>query len=397
MEKRVDFLVIGGGILGISIGRELLLRFPNSRILVAEKESDVAAHASGRNSGVLHAGFYYSPDSLKARFCLEGNQVLRHLITKHNLPLNPCGKVVVAKDVDDLSRLDDLLERGLANGVELFKYPEEELNKYEPLAKTYRQFLWSPNTAVSDPILVTKLLRDLFISEGGEVKYNAEINIEDEENIFICDIRIQPKHIINASGANAIHIAHKVNAGKKYSQLPVLGKYKITSSSNIPLRTLVYPVPNPKNPFLGVHFTLTVDGDVKIGPTAIPVLGREQYKVKDFPDNLDYSSTVKSLTSLFHGSASGLLNLAVTELPKISTKKLVRDGQNLVPTISPLVKWENKRPGIRAQLVNLEKQGFEMDFVIEKNGIFTHVLNAVSPGWTSAIPFAKFIVDNFES
>jgi L-2-hydroxyglutarate oxidase LhgO len=394
MEKRCDFLVIGGGIIGLSLGRELLRTQSKARVIVLEKESSPGVHASGRNSGVLHAGFYYSPDSLKARFCLEGNYALRSLIKEYRIPINECGKVVVANTEEDLERLDILFERGSDNGVALLRGKASDLQNFEPMASTHKEFLWSRNTAVSDPLAVTQLIAQLFINLGGEIQYNSHAKVLESGLVDSGTDLIRADRIINAAGTNAIHIAHKLDVGKKYSQLPVLGLYKYCDNEVLPLRTLVYPVPNPKNPFLGVHFTLTVDHKVKIGPTAIPILGREQYNLAGKLDLQDVISSSKSIGSLFQESPFALANLAYSELSKVSTRKLIRDGKRLVPSISHAMKWKKKRAGIRAQLVNLETQSFEMDFVIESKGNVVHVLNAVSPGWTSAIPFATHIVKN---
>jgi len=397
MEMSCDFLVIGGGIVGLSVGRELLRTNQNVRVIVLEKESSVGAHASGRNSGVLHAGFYYSPDSLKAKFCLEGNFALRRLIEDHRIPINECGKVVVASNDDDLERLEVLFERGSANGVNLIREKSSNLHKFEPLATTYKEFLWSSHTAVSDPIAVTNLIAQLFLKEGGEIQYNAQACVLEDGSVNTGTNNIRAERVINSAGTNAIHIAHDLGVGKKYSQLPVLGLYKYCNFKELPLRTLVYPVPNPKNPFLGVHFTLTIDQKVKIGPTAIPILGREQYDLTGGLDRLDLVSSIQSIWNLFLESPKGLATLAYTELPKISTRKLVREGIRLVPSLDNSVKWHKKRPGIRAQLINLDKRAFEMDFVVESKGKFVHILNAVSPGWTSAIPFAQYVVKNYLS
>jgi L-2-hydroxyglutarate oxidase LhgO len=183
--------------------------------------------------------------------------------------------------------------------------------------------------------------------------------------------------------------------GREYAQLPVLGLYKVTPRENLPLRTLVYPAPNPKNPFLGVHFTLTVDGSVKIGPTAIPVFGREQYSIGDFPNLEDLTGAISSLASMVRDSPQNLFNLAKTELPKISTKVLADGGRLLVPSLSGNVPWKSKRPGIRAQLVHKPTGKFEMDYVVRKTNDQVHILNAVSPGWTSSLPFARWIVSQF--
>ena len=395
MQNEYDYLIVGAGIVGLSIGVELLKRNSEARVLIAEKESGPAQHASGRNSGVLHAGFYYSPDSLKARFCVAGNSALRQIIADNKLPINECGKVVVATCEEDLPRLHNLYERGMANGATLELLEERQLKDFEPLAKTHKQFLWSPLTAVSDPVVVAEKIRDSFLRLGGQLRTDATIEIDSNYKIMLNGNAISASHVINAAGTNAIHLAHSVGIGKKYAQLPVLGLYKVTPRANLPLKTLVYPVPNPKNPFLGVHFTLTVQGDIKIGPTAIPILGREQYSLQDFPEFLDLQSSSKALISLLKNSPSNLINLARTELPKISTKVLSRDGQKLVPAANESIHWKKKKPGIRAQLVNLEKGEFEMDFVVQKENNIVHVLNAVSPGWTSAIPFAKWIVATY--
>lgn len=395
MREKYDFLIIGGGIIGLSIGNEILNKMPNSSVLIAEKESSIGTHASGRNSGVLHAGFYYSPESLKAKFCLEGNYQLRTIIKESQIPLNECGKIVVAQNESDLKRLVSLYDRGIVNGSKLELLDEKDLNKFEPLAKTYKKFIWSPLTAVSDPELVNLQIRKSFLAKGGSIETNATVTLENENSVRINKLKIKAERIVNAAGSNALNIAHSVDMGMKYAQLPVLGQYRITKKDSLPLRTLVYPVPNPVNPFLGVHFTLTVTGDVKIGPTAIPIIGREQYSIKNIPDSADFRESFSAIVSMLKHHPIQLTTLAKNELPKISTSILINQGRKLIPKISSDVKWNVKKPGIRAQLVNLDKGQFEMDFVIEQRGNVTQILNLVSPGWTSAIPFSKWIVSKY--
>lgn len=395
MPSTVDFLIIGGGVVGVAIGIEILKKNPSAAVLLVEKEPATGAHASGRNSGVLHAGFYYSPDSLKAKFCLEGNHELRQIIKFNSLPLNQCGKVVVAQSEEDLPRLMKLYERGIANGTRLELLSEKDLPKFEPLAKTYKNFLWSPDTAVGDPKLVNQKMLESFQSLGGTIQTNSVVSLASDQVAVINDTPISVGKIVNASGANAIHLAHSVGVGLDYAQLPVLGLYKITKRNSLPLKTLVYPVPNPMNPFLGVHFTLTVDGSVKIGPTAIPILGREQYSKHEMPDLLDLVESAKALRALATKSRAELFRLTRTELPKALTSVLIREGMKLVPSLDPEIVWRKKKPGIRAQLVNLNSGTFEMDFVVRESGKVVHVLNAVSPGWTSSIPFAKWIVSKY--
>jgi L-2-hydroxyglutarate oxidase len=395
MPEKYDHLIIGGGIVGLSVGLEILKKYPNARVLLVDKEEKTGMHASGRNSGVLHAGFYYSPDSLKAKFCLQGNLELREMIAADAIPLNECGKVVVAQNEEDLVRLEALFERGITNGVNLELLPEADLARIEPLAKTFKKFLWSPMTAVSNPELVTDSIKKRYLKYGGQISINARASFNKDGRVSIDGKDIHADSVINAAGTGAIHLAHSAGVGHDYSQLPVLGLYKITPSENLPLSRLVYPVPNPKNPFLGVHFTLTVDGSVKIGPTAIPVFGREQYAFQNLPDFLDIRSSTSSLFAMLKDSPKNLINLAVTELPKISLRVLTEGGAVLVPMSSSKIAWKSKKPGMRAQLVNTTTGKFEMDYVVRKHENQVHILNAVSPGWTSSLPFARWIVSEY--
>jgi L-2-hydroxyglutarate oxidase LhgO len=320
---------------------------------------------------------------------------LREIIEADAIPLNECGKVVVAQNEEDLVRLETLFQRGITNGVNLELLPEAGLAKVEPLAKTFKKFLWSPMTAVSNPEMVTESIKQRFLKRGGQIRINASASFNKDGGASIDGQEIKADNIINAAGTGAIHLAHSAGVGHDYSQLPVLGLYKITPRANLPLLRLVYPVPNPKNPFLGVHFTLTVDGSVKIGPTAIPVLGREQYSFQNLPDLLDIRSSFSSLFAMMKDSPKNLINLAATELPKISLRVLTEGGAVLVPDSNSKIAWNTKKPGMRAQLVNLTTGKFEMDYVVRKHANQVHVLNAVSPGWTSSLPFARWIVSEF--
>ena len=395
VQKKYDYVVIGAGIVGLSIGNSLLEKNPRAQVLIADKEKTLGAHASGRNSGVLHAGFYYSPDSLKAKFCRDGNQALRQVIDRHSIEIRNTGKVVVTRSLDELPRLQKLYERGIQNKVDIRVLPASELPNYEPLAITHGQFLWSPTTAVSNPQDVINALALDFKFKGGQLELDSELILDSNEEVYLNTEKIVCSEIINAAGVNAIHIAHKFGVGKEYSLLPVLGLYKTIPDELLPLKTLVYPVPNPANPFLGVHFTLTTDHKIKIGPTAIPVLGREQYRFSQGFDGYDLKHSISAIAALGKKSFSGLFSLAMTEFPKISTKNLLKGGSELVPLVSETSGWAIKEPGLRAQLVNKSTGEFEQDFIVRRKGKITHVLNAVSPGWTASIPFGNWVVSNF--
>ena len=392
MATKCDVLIIGGGVVGLATGIAILESNSSLKIIIAEKESHLALHASGRNSGVLHAGFYYSPDSLKAKFCREGNLELRKLAKKYQIPVREVGKVVVARNYEENSRLQLLFERGIKNGVDLEILDGSELNKYEPLAITHERFLWTPTTAISDPSAIIKAMRHEFERLGGSIHYDTKISLKEINNEIVdTSHQFDAVQFINAAGAQADRISRAVGVGTEYAMLPFMGVYGATEEKNLPLQRLVYPVPHPINPFLGVHFTLTIDHKVKIGPTAIPIAGREQYSLLSGWSGSDITQSLKGMSSLIRGDAHNFGAMIKSEWPKVIQQLLVRESLGLVPTANQVKKWDKKPPGIRAQLVHLPTGKLEQDFVIEKRSNSTHILNAVSPGWTSAIPFGRFV------
>jgi L-2-hydroxyglutarate oxidase LhgO len=344
----------------------------------------------------LHAGFYYSPDSLKAKFCRDGNKELRKVAKKHGIEVRDVGKVVVARNEDENNRIDTLFERGIVNGVDIELKSADELKLFEPLAVTHERFLWSPSTGVSDPTAINQALMNDFVSLGGKIDFDTEVTLT-QENSEIHDTSHQydAGHFINAAGAQSDRIARKVNVGLEYAMLPFMGVYRAAEEKNLPLKRLVYPVPHPINPFLGVHFTLTVDHKVKIGPTAIPISGREQYSFTEGWSASDIGQALKGMNSLIRGDSHDLRAILRTEWPKIIQSRLVKESTELVPSADQVKNWAKKPPGIRSQLVHLPSGKLEQDFVVRLEANSIHILNAVSPGWTSAIPFGRWIVEEF--
>ena len=396
MPKKCDVLIIGAGVVGLSTGIALLRSRPNLKVIIAEKESEIAKHASGRNSGVIHAGFYYSPDSLKAKFCREGNLELRKLAKKYQIPVKDVGKVIVSRNADEDSRIETLFQRGLANGVDLELHPEEKLKDFEPLAITHRRFMWSPNTGISDSRAIVQAMLDEFLSLGGLVFFNHKIKLEEREGeILDSEIQFKFRHLVNAAGAQADRISRSVGIGTEYAMVPFMGVYRATSEKNLPLRRLVYPVPHPINPFLGVHFTLTIDGKAKIGPTAIPIAGREQYSLMTGWSGSDLAQALKGIKSLVSGDSHDFGAILKSEWPKVIEKLLVKESTELVPSAGTVRDWQKKPPGIRAQLVHLPTGKLEQDFIVTSHANATHILNAVSPGWTSSIPFGKHVAQEY--
>ncbi len=393
--ERADYLIIGAGIIGLTLARQLHKKAPGKKILLLEKESDVARHSSGRNSGVLHAGFYYSADSLKARFTREGNLALKTYCRNNGLALNECGKVVVAADETELPALRELEKRGKANGVELRLIDEKELAAIEPNARTFQKALYSPTTATVAPAEICASLRDQLISSGVKILFGEGYKRPAGENIVETTGGniIEAGHIINAAGLYADRIARDFGFSKNYVIIPFKGIYLKYSGAKAPLKVNVYPVPNLKNPFLGVHYTVTVDGHVKLGPTAIPAFWRENYAGLDNfrPGELLEVSAYEAL--LFLKNSFGFRSLAWEETRKYYKPFFVGLGLKLVNKIDAAGFNEWTRPGIRAQLLNIKTLELVQDFVVEGDKASTHILNAVSPAFTGSFPFTKWVIE----
>lgn len=392
----VDFLVIGGGVIGLSIARELRRRQPNARVTLIEKESSCGAHASGRNSGVLHAGFYYSPDSLKAKFTKLGNERLTAYCEEKRIPVNKCGKLVVAKDAGDLPSLDELFRRGRANGIELHELTETEAKRIEPRAKTHRRALFSPRTSTVNPLQVVNAMQEDAQKEGVQILLDTAYTGRNDRQVRTTRGMIEAGYVVNAAGLYADKIALEYGFSERYRILPFKGLYLYSDEPPGSIRTNIYPVPDLRNPFLGVHFTITADGKAKIGPTAIPAFWREHYEGFG---NFKLGELVEVASR-----GLGLLNdahfeyrrLAMEELAKYSRKKMV----SLASVLAEGVKEEHYRtwgrPGIRAQLLDITKRKLEMDFVLEGDHRSMHVLNAVSPAFTCSLPFAEYVCDQID-
>ncbi|MEN7972444.1 MAG: FAD-dependent oxidoreductase [Verrucomicrobiota bacterium] len=395
--KTVDYLVIGGGIIGVNMALHLKRRNPDASICVVDKEPKLGLHGSGRNSGVLHAGFYYTANSLKARFTRDGNALLKDYIREHRLPLNECGKLVVAKNESELPVLDELLQRGQVNGVELVKITEKEARKIEPRVKTCNSALWSPNTATADPVSVLDAFRQDAADLGIEFKCSEPFVKSKGNRVWTKNLEFDAGYVVNAAGLYADRVAHSFGFGRKYAILPFKGLYLKSSEPVGSFRTNIYPVPNLQNPFLGVHVTATVDGGHKIGPTAIPAFWREQYKgLENFRSN-ELLQTMGLGSRLMLKADFDFRRLAYEELRKYRRAHLVKLSQSLAAGLElPTLKhWGPS--GIRAQLLDLESKSLEMDFVFEGDENSFHVLNSVSPGWTCSIPFTEYLVDKVDS
>jgi L-2-hydroxyglutarate oxidase len=391
MTAQKKVAIIGSGVIGLSVGISLLRMMPSLSVTIFEKEPGLGYHASGRNSGVIHAGFYYSPETLKAKFCRDGNEALIELIKNNGLSLKRTGKVVVTKNVSELPSLLELHKRGSENGVKLELLESAQLKNFEPLARSVDAFLWSPNTAVASPAEVIRVLAKEFEDLGGTLLFEQDVEHIGEKFFTLLKCRVPVDLTINCAGTHAINFAHDMGVGLDLVQLPFIGLYRFTEHKNLPLRTLVYPLPDKKFPFLGVHFTISIDGKTKVGPTAIPVMGGEQYKMFQGVTLRDLSQSAQSVKALTTKNFGQTLRLAAMEFPNLNTKNLLSKAKDLVPLTDSKLTWEKYKPGIRAQLVETNTGDFLQDFRIAKTHSVLHVLNSVSPGWTSSIPFGRWL------
>lgn len=391
-----DFLVVGGGIVGLSTARELKSRFPDASVCVLEKEGHLGEHASGRNSGVLHAGFYYTADSLKARFTREGNALWQEFCDEHGIPVRRCGKLVVARDHSELEGLDELLRRGTKNGVRLDSVTKAEAAEIEPRVKTFERALWSPDTATVDPKQVVEAVAKVCRELGVDVQTGVAFQGVKNGAVSTSNGVVEPGYLVNCGGLQADQIARQFGFSRRYSILPFKGLYVYSSEPVGAIRTNIYPVPNLNHPFLGVHFTITADGNAKIGPTAIPAFWREHYRgLKGFRVS-ELAQILGQEVRLLWRAGFDFRGLAMREMKKYWRPVMIGQAQELLEGVQPSQYKHWGKPGIRAQLLDIQERKLVMDFCTEGDSQSYHVLNAVSPAFTCAIPIARYVVDDIE-
>ena len=396
MDKTYDYIIAGGGIVGLAIARALRSRSTQSSILVLEKEAALAQHASGRNSGVLHSGVYYPPESLKAQFCAAGAREWRDFADTRGLPIAKTGKVIVATRSEDDAQIDLLYHRGTANGARVEILDEAGLRAHEPLAHTNTgRALWVADTAIVDPARVVNVFADELRQDRVDILLDAPVQSVDEttRRLKTPQATYSYGHFINAAGLYAEQLAWQCGAGEDYKLIPFKGLYQeLAPECGLNISRPIYPVPDLRMPFLGVHFTPSVAGKVYIGPTAIPALGRENYRGLRGIRFAEATSIGVMLLQLLKSNEHDFRRLAVRELSHFVSARLVKEAQQLVPSL----RKEHLRPswkvGIRAQLVDVRVHKLVMDFVVQNARNSTHVLNAVSPGFTCALPFARHVV-----
>ncbi|MEM4406518.1 MAG: FAD-dependent oxidoreductase [Candidatus Methanomethylicaceae archaeon] len=367
----------------MAIARELKRRFPGLEIAVVEKEREPGRHASSRNSGVIHAGFYYSPDSLKARLTARGNRLLKRFCAERGVPVRESGKVVVAKHEQELPTLRLLYERGQKNGVELKLLSEKELKELEPNARTSGYALFSPHTATVDPRAVCQALYQELLELG--VHFYLSTTFPDFPHPY--------RYLVNAAGLQALKVARLFKVGEEYAVVPFKGLFFRYTGAYPPVTRAVYPVPHLKNPFLGVHFTVRSDGSIYLGPTALPVLSLENYQGLQGFRLGEFFPLLWNHLNLWLRSEE-YREIAWEELGNLRKKKVIENAGKLVYDMDREDRWFQKEPaGIRAQLVDRRSFRMVLDFLVLPGKNSLHILNAVSPAFTSAFSFAEYVVD----
>ena len=397
MGTTYDVVMVGAGIVGLATVRELHRRHPDLRIAVLDKEQEVGRHQSGHNSGVLHAGVYYQPGSLKARLCVRGKQLMEDYATEHGIPFETCGKLIVALDDSELGRLANLLERGTANGVPgLREVGPEELREIEPHAAGVRA-LHSPGTGIIDFARVTRSLAAGLVEDGVDLLLGHAVTgvatSDGSQVVSTTGGEVRTRHLISCAGLHSDRVA-ALTTRPDVHIVPFRGDYyTLEPEARALCRGLIYPVPDPTLPFLGVHFTKRHDGEVWAGPNAVLALAREGYRRRD----VDWADTREVLGySGFRALARKYWRTGAAEVWRDAVKRsFVKELQRYVPAVrsDQLVFGPS---GVRAQALAPDGAMVD-DFHLQEGPASLHVLNAPSPAATASLAIAEMLADRTDA
>jgi L-2-hydroxyglutarate oxidase LhgO len=395
-SETADFLVLGAGIVGLTTAWELRKRYATARILVLEKELRPGLHASGRNSGVLHSGIYYAADTLKAKVCATGSVRMRAFAAEYGIACQKWGKVIVPSSEEEWVSLERLLQNARDNGIRAERLDEKGVRSIEPHARPYKGGIYSPDTAVIDSLAVLHKLCDLLKDKNVSVLFGQEAVEVDPRHCSVTtrDSRFPYGVLFNCAGAQADIIARQFGFCQDYRLIPFKGiYYKLHSSKNDWVKSSIYPVPDPHLPFLGVHLTRVVNGDVYVGPTAIPALGRENYGLWENIHWRESFQVLWQVATLYAKNQQNFRQLAHVELRKYIKSSFLKSACKLVEGLESEDLVPCDKVGIRPQLVNVKKKRLEMDYILEGDARSLHVLNAISPAFTSSFAFAEMVVN----
>ena len=399
MKESCDFLIVGAGIVGLTIAWELRKKNPLAKIIILDKEPAVGMHASGRNSGVLHSGIYYGSDTIKAKVCSSGSKKMQEFAEEYNIPCNRSGKIIIATSEKDLPTIDQLLKNAKDNGINAEQIDEKEIKNIEPYASPYKTGIFSPDTAVIDSNDVMKKLYLLLQEQGVKFELSSPLLGQNSRNrtVITSTGAISYGYLYNCAGANADRVAQLFGKGLDYTVIPFKGiYYKLKPESSYLVNSNIYPVPDINLPFLGVHFTRVINGDVYVGPTAIPAFGRENYGILNGIELGEGFKIGSELISMYWKNQGNFRLLMHTEMKKYLKPWFVKSAQKLVSDLKSEDLIPSSKVGIRPQLINTKTKSIEMDYIIEQTEHSMHILNSISPAFTSAFSFSELIVDQLD-
>lgn len=392
-----DFIIIGGGILGMSTAMQLQQAYPDKRLLVLEKESGPAQHQTGHNSGVIHAGVYYTPGSLKAKFCLEGNRATREFCDQHHVNYDICGKLLVATNSLEKQRMEALWQRTEANGLERQWLEAGELREREPNI-TGVAGIFVPSSGIVNYAEVTHAMAAEFMRLGGDIRYNAELTAleerADEVVATTTDDTFTSRYLVSCSGLMADRVIGMLGKDPGFTICPFRGEYYLLPERhNHIVNHLIYPIPDPAMPFLGVHLTRMIDGTVTVGPNAVLALKREGYRKQDV--------SLRDMGQMF--THPGILKVLGKHLKpgllEMKNSFYKRGYLALVQKYCPSLTADDLTPypaGVRAQAVSKDGKLVD-DFLFVNTRRTVNVGNAPSPAATSALPIGAYIVEQVKA
>jgi L-2-hydroxyglutarate oxidase LhgO len=396
LNQDFDIAIIGAGIIGLAVGMELLNRYPQCRLLILEKEDAVAAHQTGHNSGVIHSGIYYKPGSLKARLCVQGASAMLDFVRAHGIPCEQCGKVIVATEPAELPALEELHRRGIANGVPgLRLLPDQSaIREIEPHATGLRG-IHVPSTAITDYRMVAQQYCRQIVAAGGDVRFRAGVKaIRQQQGIAILETdagEFRAGYLVNCAGLQSDRVARMSGASLDIKIVPFRGEYyEIAPGKHNLVRGLIYPVPDPRFPFLGVHFTRRIHGGVEAGPNAVLALKREGYSKTAFSwkDSMDSFSYPGFWKMAFKYMSSGLAEMHRSWSKAAFTKALCK--------LLPELQEQDIHPagaGVRAQALDANGKLVDDFYFVDTEGA-THVCNVPSPAATASLKIAEVVADH---
>ena len=398
-----DYIVVGAGMVGLSIAHQLKINNPNKKICIIEKESSVGFHSSGRNSGVIHAGIYYKPDTLKSKLCIDGSKRLKKWCKEKNIEILECGKVISPQDLNLDFQLDNLLIRGKKNGAIVEIINQSKFDELVPNGRTASgRAIWSPNTSVVSPRQVIKRLYEELISEGINFLFNTKlINFCSDEqsvistnNLDSINYKIKFDHLFNCSGLQSDEVGKLFDIGSNFNLIPFKGIYwELKEKPNLIFDKNLYPVPDLNMPFLGVHVTPSIDKRIYLGPTAIPALGSENYFGLKGLEPLKTLKNFGIMANQLIKNENKFRNYA-SEQALLGFKYLFfKSAKKLVPSLEIDDIIPSKKVGIRPQLYNNITKKLVTDFHIEQTNCSTHILNAISPAFTASFAFADYVIN----